>query len=308
MKARRLLFVTLVLVGSLSSPARTETTATAESRFAQFESARVHYTNYGHGETAVLFVHGWSCDETVWQEQAAEIAKHARIITIDLPGHGQSDKPRLDYTMDFYARSIDAVLTDAKAKNAILVGHSNGVLVVRQFYRRYPDKVRGLVLVDGGLRPWGTKEQMEKFLAPFRGPDYAKAAGDFIDSMTQPMKASASRKRVRALMRRTPQYVAISEFDATLDPAIWPADEIRVPVLMILAKEPIWTADYEKFVRSFVPDLDYQLWDGVSHFLMLDKPLKFNSALLSFLKQEKLIGEVDSDAALRRPVGAARHP
>jgi pimeloyl-ACP methyl ester carboxylesterase len=286
MKTLRLFFVTLGLTGMLSAAARAETTVPAESRIAQFENARVHYTNYGKGETAVLFVHGWSCDETIWQEQAPEIAKHARVITIDLPGHGQSDKPRVDYTMDFYARSLDAILADAKVKNTIMVGHSNGVPVVRRFYRRYPDKVRGVVIVDGSLRPLGTREQMEKFLAPFRGPDYAKAAGGFIDSITQPMKEAASRDRVRALMRRTPQYVAVSEFDATLDPAIWTPDEIKVPVLMILAKQPIWTPEYEKFARSLVPDLDYQIWDGVSHFIMLDKPREFNSAVLSFLAKK----------------------
>jgi non-heme chloroperoxidase len=63
------------------------------SHFAELDGVRVHYTNYGTGEQALLFVHGWSSDETVWKKQAPELAKSIRVITVDLPGHGQSDQP-----------------------------------------------------------------------------------------------------------------------------------------------------------------------------------------------------------------------
>ena len=72
----------------------------AQSRFAKFEDLKVHYTSYGEGPMAVVFIHGWSCDETVWAGQGpALIAQNIRAITIDLPGHGQSDKPQIDYTL-----------------------------------------------------------------------------------------------------------------------------------------------------------------------------------------------------------------
>ncbi len=108
------------------------------SHFATLDGVRIHYTNYGAGEKALLLVHGWSSDETVWKKQAPELAKTMRVITVDLPGHGQSDQPEIDYTMDYYARALDAVLRDAGVKKAVLAGHSNGTPVVRQFYRRYP--------------------------------------------------------------------------------------------------------------------------------------------------------------------------
>ncbi len=104
------------------------------SRFAELDGARVHYTNYGEGETALLFVHGWNCDETVWKAQAPVFAQERRVITVDLPGHGQSDKPEVAYTMDFYARALDAVMGDAGLKSATFVGHSNGTPVIRQFF------------------------------------------------------------------------------------------------------------------------------------------------------------------------------
>src|SRR6266446_1315474 len=147
----------------LLSAAQTFAQPAPSSHFAELDGVRVHYTNYGAGERALLLVHGWSSDETVWKKQAPELAKSIRVITVDLPGHGQSDRPEIAYTMDYYARALDAVLRDAGVKKASLVGHSNGSLVVRQFYRLYPQEVNALVIVDGSLRPLGDAAAMEKF-------------------------------------------------------------------------------------------------------------------------------------------------
>jgi pimeloyl-ACP methyl ester carboxylesterase len=129
---------------------------------------------------------------------------------------------------------------------------------------------------------------MEKFIAPFRGSNYAEAAGKFIDGITRPINDEATRDKIKTAMLRTPQYVAVSEFEATLDPELWRPDKINVPVLMILAKQPAWTPDYEKFARELAPDLDYQMWEGVSHFIMLDKPAEFSAALVAFLEKHGL--------------------
>ena len=258
------------------------------SRTAQLDGAKVHYTEYGTGENALLFVHGWACDETFWVGQAPALGSKYHVITIDLPGHGQSDKPQIAYTLDLYARAIDVVLQEAKVKTAVLIGHSNGTPVIRQFYRKFPEKTRALVIVDGGLRPFGDKAAMEKFIGRFKGSDYAETAAKMIDSMTSTIKDTALRDKIKTAMLRTPQSVAVSEFESTLDDALWKPDKIEVPVLMVLAKQPAWSADYEQFVRGIVPDLDYQVWEGVSHFLMMEQPERFNSAVIAFLEKHGL--------------------
>jgi pimeloyl-ACP methyl ester carboxylesterase len=260
-----------------------------QSHFAQLDGLKVHYTLYGNANPTLVFIHGWACDETVWNAQAIELAHALRCITIDLPGHGQSDKPQISYTMHHYARAIDAVLRDAKVQSVILVGHSNGVPAVRQFYREFPASVSGLIIVEGGLRPFVDAANMEKFIAPLRGADYPNAAGKFVDSMTKPINDEELRQRIKTLMLRTPQHVAVSEFENTADPELWKPDKIDVPVLMILAKQPIWTAEYEQFARSLVPHLDYQAWDNVSHFVMMEKPREFNNAVLAFLRANRFL-------------------
>lgn len=282
----------LFMIAAVSNARPASDPAAPQSHFAELGDMKIHYTNYGAADTTVVFVHGWACDETVWSEQAHALAEQAvRVITIDLPGHGQSDKPDINYTMHLYARAIDAVLRDSKVKRAVIVGHSNGVTAVRQFFREYPGSVSALVLVEGGLRPFVDAAQMEKFVEPLRGPDYPKVAGGFIDSMTKPIADEKLRAKIKSLVLRTPQHVAVSEFEAMADPENWGHDSIDVPVLMILARQPIWTPEYENFVRGLVGNLDYQVWDNVSHFLMLEKPREFNDALMKFLHANLLLPE-----------------
>ena len=83
--------------------------------------------------------------------------------------------------------------------------------------------------------------------------------------------------------------MAVSEFEATADEDLWKPNKIDVPVLMILAKQPAWSPEYEQFVRGLIPKLDYQLWENVSHFLMMEKPREFNAAVLKFLDQNHLL-------------------
>jgi pimeloyl-ACP methyl ester carboxylesterase len=261
----------------------------SESKFVDVDHLRVHYTNYGKGDTALFFVHGWSCDETVWAEQAPALAEKIRVITIDLPGHGQSDKPQtIEYNKDLYVHAIDAVMKDANVKSVILVGHSNGTPFARHYYRKFPAKVKALAMVDGPLRSFFDRDTMEKFVVPLRGDNYPEAAGRVIAGMTKPIKDAALRDKIKALMLKTPQHVAVSEFEATADEDLWKEDKIDVPVLMIMAKQPAWSPEYEQWVRKLIPKLDYQVWENVSHFVMMEEPREFNAALLKFLEQNQL--------------------
>lgn len=262
----------------------------SEPKFADVDHIKVHYTNYGKGEIALVFVHGWACDETVWSEQAPALAEKIRVITIDLPGHGQSDKPKtIEYDKDLYTKAIDGVINDAGVKSAIVVAHSNGAPFAREYYRKHPDKVKALAVVEGPLHAMFDRDTMEKFVVPLKGDHYEEAVSRVIAGITQFVKDPELRNKIKTTMLKTPQYVAVSEFEATADDDLWKPDPINVPVLMILAKQPAWTPEYEQFVRKLAPKLDYQVWENVSHFLMMDKPREFNAAVLKFLDQNQLV-------------------
>ncbi|HVF55133.1 MAG TPA: alpha/beta hydrolase [Pyrinomonadaceae bacterium] len=287
-----------ILVGLFIFPAagraKTEPDADkkdAQSRFAKFDGMRVHYQNSGKGDEALVFVHGWTCDLSFWRMQSAAFTGKTRVIAVDLPGHGRSDKPQIAYTMDLFARSVEAVLRDAGVKRAVLVGHSMGMPVVRQFYRKYPEKTLALVDVDGALRPFAARAAMERFIAPLRGDKYRETAAGMVEGMVRPVQSAALREEIKTAMLSTPQHVAVSAMEGMADDAIWAEDQIRVPVLAVLARSPFWPTDTEAHFRKVAPALEYEMWDGVSHFLMMDKPEDFNRTLARFLVARKLLGQ-----------------
>ena len=259
------------------------TLADAPPRWASLDGHRIHYRVLGAGPRTLVFVHGWTGSLAMWRLQAPVFAaKGFRVIALDLPGHGASDAPEVAYTMDLFARAVDAVMRDAGAARAVLVGHSMGTPVVREFYRRYPEKTRALVAVDGSLRALFTPEEAQKILAPYRGSGYARQLENFADFMI-PADQPALRAEAKAIMTKTPQRVAISAFENLANPANFREDPIRVPLLCVMARGSHWPDDYEAFVRRLAPKSEYRILDGVGHFVMLQKPAELNAILSEFL-------------------------
>jgi len=277
-----ILFITLLLTSTAAFA------ADGDSQFAKLEGARIHYKSYGKGKEALVLIHGWTCNLDNWRDQIPDFAKRNRVIALDLPGHGQSDKPEIPYTMDLFANAIDAVLRDAKVERAVLVGHSMGTPVARQFYRKYPQKTLAIVIVDGGLRPFGTKEMRENFISMFRSPNYKQAGMQMLSQMA-PTLSAEGKERVNASFANTPQYVVVGAMEGMNDDALYGPDKINVPVFAILAKSPFWPADTEDFLRGLAPDLELQWFEGVSHFLMMEKPKQFNDAVIAFLNKKNLL-------------------
>lgn len=294
---RKIKFVLLALtiIFAFAPSARPDTgsnreeTATGESRFTTLDGARIHYVNYGKGSEALVLIHGWTCNVDNWRDQFADFAKRNRVIAVDLPGHGLSDKPQVTYSMDLFARAVEAVLRDAKVKRAVLVGHSMGTPVARQFYRKYPEKTLAIVIVDGSLRPFGDKAFMDRLLAGFRGPNYRDTVGQMLTAISGPNLSADATARIKASSLNTPQHVIVGAMEGMADPSIWRDDKINVPVLAIMAKNPFYPPNVEESFRAIAPNMEFHMWEGVGHFIMMEKPKEFNEAVLAWLDKNKLL-------------------
>jgi pimeloyl-ACP methyl ester carboxylesterase len=284
LKYTRALFAIMALVVAATSAAAFD----GESQYAKLDGARIHYKSYGKGKDALVLIHGWGSNLTFWRDQIPEFAKRNRVIALDLPGHGESDKPEIAYSMDLFANAIDAVMRDAKVERAVVMGHSMGTPVARQFYRKYPQKTLGIIIVDGGLRPFGTKEMREQFLAMFRGPNYKEAGAQMFAQMSGTL-APADQERIKTSFSNTPQHVLVSAMESMNQDSLYGPDKMNVPVLAILAKSPFWQPDTEQFFRSIAPDFELHWFEGVGHFIMMEKPKEFNEMVIAFLDKKALL-------------------
>src|SRR6478735_8323024 len=119
---------------------------------ASVDGLSIHSATTGTGPATVVFVHGWTCDSSSWAAQVPAFAKKYKVVTVDLPGHGQSGSPKDGkLSMNLFARAVEAVRAEAGADRIVLVGHSMGAPVIRQYALLYPTRVAGLIAVDGPL-------------------------------------------------------------------------------------------------------------------------------------------------------------
>src|SRR5271154_4404319 len=240
--------------------------ADGESHFISHGANRIHYVIAGKGNRTIVFVHGWACNLGFWREQIPALVGNARLIFIDLPGHGQSDKPQANYMMDFFAEAVLAVLRDAKVDKAVFIGHSMGAAVLCRVHHHAPEKVTGLVSVDGLLcRLSGTPEEGGALVGDFASPHYLEHAKGFISTLFPIPGTEALRDRVTAEMLATPQHVMLGAMLAMLDPGQpdWILQKVNAPVIVLNAPTPWWNKDYEKYVHSLSPQSDYTLMNGV---------------------------------------------
>ena len=288
----------VLIAGCANSPTGRESTSgqmEAKSHFAKFGTNKIHYVTAGQGRQTIVFVHGWACNGGFWREQVPAFAAKARVIVIDLPGHGQSDKPHGRYTTDFFAGAVLAVMRDARVNKAVLVGHSMGTGVICRVYAQEPGRVAALVVVDGFLRRTKhSPEEAEKFIARYRAASYREQMAQFIRATFPNPGTELLQERTLSEMLETPQYVIVSAMEEPLvaaDQPDWDLKAVNAPVLVLNAKSPFWTAEYEAYARSLSAQTDYRVMEGVGHFLMLEKPGEFNATLTDMLREFDLIGK-----------------
>ncbi|HET7432524.1 MAG TPA: alpha/beta fold hydrolase [Nocardioides sp.] len=111
------------------------------------------YVKVGNGP-ALLLLHGLGCTHRTWLPVLDSLSRRYTVIAPDLLGHGESDKPRADYSVGGFANGMRDLLTVLGIDRATVVGHSFGGGVAMQFAYQFPERTERLVLVgSGGLGP-----------------------------------------------------------------------------------------------------------------------------------------------------------
>jgi len=113
----------------------------------QFKNISVSYTDTGKG-TAVVLLHGFLENKTMWESFVPELSKKYRVITIDLLGHGKTQPLNYVQTMEDNADLVLSVLSELRIRKAILAGHSMGGYVALAFADLFPNIIKGIALIN----------------------------------------------------------------------------------------------------------------------------------------------------------------
>ncbi len=247
----------------------------------EFRGLDIAYEAYGAGEPAIVFVHGGISTGAVWDLARESQQAERRVVVVDLPGHGASD-PAEAYDAALFEGAVRAAMDAAGVERAVMVGHSFGVSVSRDVALAAPQRVVGMLMLDGFVVPLGGDPAVgQALIEPFRGAEWRDAARSFIEEFMIAANTPATvADEVRDMMLGGSQAVWLGVLEIAIDPGIERDTEIDVPVYATFLPGPALPDGYEDYLRARFPDLEFDLEPpGNGHFIMLERPAEFAVAL-----------------------------
>jgi len=115
--------------------------------FFSFEGQSIYYIDQGHG-TPMLFLHNGGTDQTIWQKQFSTFLPNHRVLALDWPGCGLSDRPNRPYDLSLYLQLLKKFIEDLRLQQLILVGSCVGASTALEFACLFPQSVKSLILFN----------------------------------------------------------------------------------------------------------------------------------------------------------------
>lgn len=244
---------------------------------------RLHTDDGGRGAALpVLFVHGNTGNLTQWRAQLDHLRPARRAVAFDLRGMGMSDPAANgDYSLAAMLDDLDAITATLELNRFVIVGHSYGSAVVGVYAAKHPERVAGVVFVDGGgdVRKF-PKEAVEKLFAALRSDKQATLRSWFGPILAP--SPESTRRQVYASADETPVEVLIGAlhgletFDVKEALDAYPGPKLAIAVAPI---------EGPMSLHVQFPEVPVKKMQGVGHWVMLDKPDEFSALLDEFLKQ-----------------------
>jgi pimeloyl-ACP methyl ester carboxylesterase len=243
---------------------------------------KLAFEDRGAGKPAFIFVHGTACNRSFFAPQAEHFARRHRVVSVDLRGHGESDKPPGPYPIAAYADDIAYMIEQLGLGKAVAVGHSMGGVTVLQLAATHPDCVAAIVMVDSTLvySP-DRRAAVEAVAAGIEAGDHEPRT-QWVKNMFLPTSDRRLMAEVLAVMLSAPSHVAacavrgVLEFDALAAAAL-----CKVPALHLAASALRMPPSS---IRERLPNIVDGCTVGAGHFNQLEVPDQVNAMIEGFLR------------------------
>jgi len=238
----------------------------------------------GNGSTALVFVHGWSCDKSYWKDQLDYFSRTYKVVTVDLGGHGESGLGRKDWTIYSFGSDVAAVIKHLGLERVILIGHSMGGDVIADAALLLPGRIAGLIMVDvyKKLGSGRSTEQIEKFVNDF-SVDFAPKVQKLVRSMFLTNADPALVEFVAKDMSSAPPVVALSAMRSSFTHSRQITHDFEHLKLPVIALNPDNEPTDVESTRNH--GVEVIIMPGVGHFLMMEDPKRFNELLETAIKK-----------------------
>lgn len=298
--------------GAQATPGWRQTDWSACEREAMVAGRRLHYLDAGAGDRCFVLVHGMGGRWQHWLEAIPTLAERGRVLAVDLPGFGRSQRAAGGASLDGFADAAAALARELGEQRIVLVGHSMGGPIAVRFAARHADLAEAIVLVGGATYQFSALlglSHVVRFAA--QRPRETVAIATEIATAGLPAPAPLRRLIVRSAGLRklvlapyvlrpaalpadtaqlivdgagAPGVLAAVRAVARADPRAG-LDSVRCPILSLAAGDDriVPLADTEAFQRD-VPRARTVVFEGCGHMPMLERPRAFNTQLVNFVE------------------------
>lgn len=254
----------------------------------------------------LLLIHGIGDNSTAWSTVQSKLAQRFTVIAPDLLGHGQSDKPRADYSVAAYANGMRDLLGVLDIEKVTVVGHSLGGGVAMQFAYQFPQLVERLILVGAGGVTRDVNIALRMASLPMGGEALAllrlplvlpavQVAGKVAGGVLGSTALGRELPHVLRILRDLPEPTASSAFTRTLRAVVdWRGQVVTmldrcyltesVPVQLIWGdRDVVIPVSHARMAHAAMPGSQLEIFKGSGHFPFHDDPDRFVEVVQRFI-------------------------
>jgi pimeloyl-ACP methyl ester carboxylesterase len=276
----------------------------AAQRFANVFGIRLAYLQAGAGLPVVL-LHGLASSSLTWAASIEALAQEHTVYALDLPGHGDSDRPVMDGGITSGVKVFGRFLERLGLHRVALVGNSMGGLVALRFALDYPDRVTHLVLVDSAGLGQEVSLALRAASVPGLGElllngaflsvkGFGKRYFKYPERIAPKLLRALHRARTVQLSSRVMLTMARAgagltgiKGDSYLLPRL---GEVRAPVLVVWGEhDRVMPAEHAREVARRYSHIQVRVFTEAGHWPHMESPDEFNGLVLRFLKDDAAV-------------------
>ena len=253
------------------------------------ENKSIHASDAGRGidssKDTIVFLHGSGLSHIVWSltEQFFS-SKNFNVLSIDLPGHGNSEGPCLD-SIEKIADWLDKVFSELKLNNIILVGHSQGCLEALEYSFKYKNRLKKMVFIGGSYRMPVNKDLID--LASNGDPGAVKLMMKWAYEGSKKFIGGNPIEKIIQSPRDISEILAIDLIACNnYINGSEAAKAISCPVMLVFGElDKMVNLEFGKKFADLVRDSKTHVIHGCGHMIMIEKAFEMREKVLEFLKK-----------------------
>lgn len=262
-----------------------------EEKFITIQENKIRYFEYGTSSNTIMLVHGLGASAERWEHVIPYFRKNYHVIAPDLPGFGLSDKPSIDYTIDFFVRTLFEFIDNLEIQNSILIGSSLGGQIITELAIAEPKLINKMILVSPsgavnystlalnayiGAAISPTQKNVKKAFSMMNGQNKdvdSQTVEEFIKRINMPNAKSAF---LSAIISNKESKISCEKLA-----------NVSVPSLVIWGEhDPVIPKKNADLFFSCMKNCQFVEMKKCGHTPFVEEPEKFSKIVLEFLKEK----------------------